>query len=154
LFSLLFAETIDLLFRTVLNCEPDAVPFDFETCQEYWDFTANDMQERSYEVAGFWAIVAAGSVIGNMITFWGFGQASERLNKRTRDASFLALVRQEVAFFDRQSVGKITSQLQDDAARIHTFSGEPIRSLLIALSSVFTGVVLSFVVSKVLYWMC
>ena len=56
-------------------------------------------------------------------------------------------MRQEVAFFDKRSVGSITSQLQDDAARVHAFSGEPVRSFLVALSSVVTGVVLSFIVS-------
>jgi ATP-binding cassette subfamily B (MDR/TAP) protein 1 len=130
-------------------CDPDTVEEElgFLTCEDYWSSIADFMQERSFEVAGFWTIVAVGSVVGNMITFWGFGMASERLNKRTRDSAFASLVRQEIAFFDRRSVGNITSQLQDDAARMHTFTGEPVRAILIALSSVFTGLVLSFVVS-------
>jgi ATP-binding cassette subfamily B (MDR/TAP) protein 1 len=103
------------------------------------------MRQTSFELAGYWAIVAFGCVFGNTLTFWGFGMASERLNKRVRDSSFSALVRQEVAFFDMRSVGSITSQLQDDAARIHTFSGEPIRTFLIAFSSIVTGVVVSFI---------
>lgn len=53
-------------------------------------------------------------------------------------------MRQEVAYFDQRSVGRITSQLQDDAARIQAFSGEPVRAFLTALASVVTGVVLSF----------
>jgi ATP-binding cassette subfamily B (MDR/TAP) protein 1 len=57
----------------------------------------------------------------------------------------IALLRQEVGFFDKRSVGSITSQLQDDAARIHAFSGEPVRSMIVALSSVLTGVILSFI---------
>ena len=61
-------------------------------------------------------------------------------------SAFASLVKQEVAYFDKRSVGKITSQLQDDAARLHTFTGEPIRSFLIAVSSLFTGLILSFVV--------
>jgi ATP-binding cassette subfamily B (MDR/TAP) protein 1 len=104
------------------------------------------MKERSYEVAVFWAVVAFGAVFGQMLSFYGFGNASERMNKRVRDATFSALVRQEVSYFDKRSVGKVTSQLQDDAARLHTFTGEPIRSFLIAVSSLFTGLVLSFVV--------
>jgi ATP-binding cassette, subfamily B (MDR/TAP), member 1 len=47
---------------------------------------------------------------------------------------------------DKQSVGKITSQLQDDAARIHAFSGEPVRAFLTAVASVVTGVALGFYV--------
>ena len=121
----------------------------FDSCQAFWDDIKDDMQDRSFEVAGFWAIVAFGCIFGNMLTFWGFGHASERLSKRVRDSAFSSLVRQEVAFFDKRSVGKITSELQDDATRLQTFCGEPIRSFLIAMASVFTGVVLSFVVSIV-----
>jgi len=145
MWGLLFAETIDLLFRRVLPCTEDfANSIGFEDCQDYWDTVADDMRDRSYIVALFWAIVAVGSIVGNMMAFWGFGHASERMNKRVRDATFKALVRQEVAYFDKRSVGKITSQLQDDAARMHTFTGEPIRAFLIAVSSVFTGLILSF----------
>jgi ATP-binding cassette, subfamily B (MDR/TAP), member 1 len=61
--------------------------------------------------------------------------------------SFTALLRQEVGYFDMRSVGSITSQLQDDAARIQAFSGEPVRALLVALASVVTGLALSFYVS-------
>jgi ATP-binding cassette, subfamily B (MDR/TAP), member 1 len=46
-----------------------------------------------------------------------------------------------------RSVGKITSELQDDTARIHAFTGDPIRSLIIALSSVVVGLTLAFLVS-------
>ena len=54
-------------------------------------------------------------------------------------------MRQEVAFFDKRSVGSITSQLQDDAAFIFAFSGEPIRTLVINLSSVVTGLTISMI---------
>ena len=47
---------------------------------------------------------------------------------------------------DKRSVGRITSQLQDDAARIQAFSGEPVRAMAVAMSSVVIGVVLSLVV--------
>lgn len=47
---------------------------------------------------------------------------------------------------DKRSVGSITSQLQDDVARLQAFSGEPIRSMLTAMSAVLIGVTLSFIV--------
>ena len=148
----MFAETIDLLFRQVAKCDNTTLAEisqfenqNFADCQAYFDFQADDMREVSYNLSVYWVIVAAGCVFGNMLTVWGFGLASERLNKRVRDSSFAALIRQEVAFFDKRSVGKITAQLQDDAARIHTFSGEPIRSFIIAMSSMITGIIVSFV---------
>jgi ABC-type multidrug transport system fused ATPase/permease subunit len=66
------------------------------------------------------------------------------MNKRVRNAAFDSLVRQEVSFFDLHPVGVITSQLQEDAALMHSFSGEPIRTLVINLSSVLVGVAVSF----------
>lgn len=149
MWGLLFSYMIDLLFQPVLPCPGDSgeIPFDFGSCQDYWSYVKNDMQERSFVIAGFWAAVLAGCMIGFVFSFWGFGTASERLNKRVRDTSFEALMRQEVSYFDQRSVGRITSQLQDDAARIQAFSGEPVRAFLTALASVVTGVTLSFIVS-------
>ena len=151
MWGLLFGETIELLFRPVFDCDDAFLEeYGFPSCEEYVASQAQWMKERSYEVAAFWLIIVAACVFGNMMTFWGFGQASERMSKRVRDAAFTSLVRQEVAFFDKSSVGKITSELQDDAARIQTFTGEPVRSFLIAVASLFTGIVLSFVVSKMI----
>lgn len=148
MWGVIFSEMIDLLFRPVLLC-PDAqggIPLGYDSCQEYWDSFADSMRTRSFEIALYWAILLASCLIGFTANIWGFGTASERLNKRVRDTSFSALMRQEVAYFDQRSVGRITSQLQDDAARIHAFSGEPVRALLVALAAVVTGLVLSFIV--------
>lgn len=71
--------------------------------------------------------------------------AAERINKRMRDMTFSALMRQEVAFFDKRSVGSITSQLQDDVSFIFAFSGEPVRTLIVTLSSVVTGLTISMI---------
>jgi hypothetical protein len=49
------------------------------------------MWQQSFEVAGFWAIVAFGSVAGNMLAFWGFGNASKRMNKRVREGFMVSL---------------------------------------------------------------
>jgi ATP-binding cassette subfamily B (MDR/TAP) protein 1 len=149
MWGVLFAETIDLLFRRVETCPDDNgdIQGGFATCTDYWEYEADDMRSTSFALAGYWIVVVAGCLLGNVLVFWGFGMASERLNKRVRDTSFTALLRQEVAFFDKRSVGSITSQLQDDAARIHAFSGEPVRSMIVALSSILTGITLSFIVS-------
>jgi len=146
--GLLFAETIELLFRRVAYCDENSTQLlavlGYTSCQEYWNDIADGIQQDSYEVAVYWALVAAACIIGNMLAFLGFGQASERMNKRVRDSAFASLVRQEVSYFDKRSVGKITAQLQEDAARMHTFTGEPVRVFLIATSSVLTGIALSF----------
>lgn len=81
--------------------------------------------------------------VGNVLLYYGFGTASEKINKRVRDALFQSLLRQEVAYFDKRNVNSITSQLQDDAATLHAFSGEPLRTFIIALSSFLVGILLA-----------
>lgn len=78
-------------------------------------------------------------------TDYGFGTASENMNKRVRDSAFTSLLRQEISYFDSHTVGSLTSQLSDDAALIHSFSGQPIRQLVMSLSSVLIGVIVSFI---------
>mmetsp|Transcript_16711 Transcript_16711/g.38414 ORF Transcript_16711/g.38414 Transcript_16711/m.38414 type:complete len:263 (+) Transcript_16711:1850-2638(+) len=80
-----------------------------------------------------------------MLLFYGFTHASERMNKRVRDGTFKSLLRQEVSYFDMNPVAVLTSKLSEDAALIHAFSGEPIRTLIINLSSVLVGLIVSFV---------
>merc|ERR1712008_376456 len=73
---------------------------------------------------------------GCVVMYKSFGMATERINKRVRDDTFKALVRQEVAWFDVRLVGDITSQLSDDAAMIHSF--------VMTIASVGVGLFTSF----------
>jgi ATP-binding cassette, subfamily B (MDR/TAP), member 1 len=110
LWGLLFSVTIDLLFRPVFKCTgaADETPIcpenvniicvQYETCEEYWNASADLMQHDSFFLSLYWTLVVLGCIVGNVLLFWGFGMASERLNKRVRDAAFFSLVRQEVAF--------------------------------------------------------
>eukprot|EP00980_Cylindrotheca_fusiformis_P027133 scaffold19004_cov125-Cylindrotheca_fusiformis.AAC.1 len=146
MWGLLFAETINLLFRVTFECDDEflASNEEYATCQDYWNDKADTLRDDSYTIAIYWAIVGFCSIVGHMIAFYGFGHASERMNKRVRDDAFESLVRQEVSYFDKRSVGKITSQLQEDTARVHTFTGEPLRAFFIAVSAVVVGLALSF----------
>lgn len=106
---------------------------------------ADDMRTSSFMVTIGCVAVMVTVIIGNVLLYYGFGTASERMNKRVRDATFESLVRQEVAWFDLRPVGAITSQLQDDAALIHSFSGEPIRTAIMTMASLLVGLIISFI---------
>jgi ABC-type multidrug transport system fused ATPase/permease subunit len=105
------------------------------------------LRKRSIELSIYWFVVIIVCFVGNMVLVWGFGTASERMSRRIRDDAFHSLVRQEVSYFDKRSVGKLTSELAEDAARVQTFTGDPIRSFLLSMSSLITGIVLAFFVS-------
>jgi len=154
-----FAFMIEILYSPVFRCNPEVSDGTVGDCDEilhmedgvcpdcydYWNLVADDMRSQSFDVFyGFLGIIFS-TLIGFALMFWGFGKASERMNKRVRDAAFTSLLRQEVAWFDVRSPGALTSRLSDDAALLHAFSGEPIRSLVLSLSSVLVGVIVSFV---------
>lgn len=144
--GVVFAQTLDILFHPVELCpQPDGtVPDGFAKCEEYWGAISNEIRSDSFVIASYWFALVIGALLGNVIAYWGFGTASERLNKRLRDESFTKLLRLDPSFFDQRSVGSITSQLQDDVTRIQSFTGEPLRALLAALASVTVGVTIAF----------
>lgn len=144
--GVLFAETINLFFFQVEDCLDDQSnsTLGFESCSEYWDEAADEMQWQSFELSLYFALLVVSGLVGGAIMFWGFGHASERLSKRIRDDTFTALVRQEVGFFDCRNLGELKSRLEESTARLHAFSGSPIRTFLMAVSSVVIGITVSF----------
>ena len=148
LLGVLFAETINLFFYTVAPCpgEGNTVNLGFDSCTEYWEDAADEMQSKSFEMSIFYSLLMVDALIGSATLFWGFGIASERLSKRVRDNVFTTLVRQEVGFFDRQNIGDIKTRLQESTARLQAFSGAPVRTLLLAVSSLLIGLTISFFV--------
>jgi ATP-binding cassette subfamily B (MDR/TAP) protein 1 len=140
-----FAYMIEILYTPVGFCDNSDPIAPYPDCESYWNDTADDMQALSFKIFyGFLGILCA-TIFGNVWLYWGFGTASERLNKRVRDAAFESLLRQEVGWFDVRSVATLASRLADDAALLHAFAGEPIRTLVLNLSSVLVGLVVSFI---------
>jgi ATP-binding cassette, subfamily B (MDR/TAP), member 1 len=139
-----FAYMVEVFFHRVDNCPPVPEGQNYSDCDSYWGAMADIMQDKALKISfGYLGLIVC-ALGGYFLLYWGFGFATERMNRRVRDAAFSSLMRQEVAWFDLRSPGTITSRLSDDAALLHAYSGEPIRSLVAAMSSVLVGVVLSF----------
>lgn len=140
-----FAYMVEILYEPVPRCgDTQRVLFN-NSCTEYWNFTADSMRDKSFNVTYAWICVLASTIIGNALLFYGFGVATERMNKRVRDSVFTALMKQEVAYFDQNSIGNMASRIEEDAAMIHSFSGQPVRSFVMSSASVLLGVVLAFI---------
>lgn len=146
--GVVFAYMIDLLFHPVFDCDETNVGTGFtegfSSCQEYWDSEADWLKDVSLKVTYGWLGLMGATVFGNVILFYGFGTATERMNKRVRDAVFTALLRQDISYYDTHSVANLSTQIEEDAAMIFSFSGEPIRTLMMTTSSVLVGLILSF----------
>ena len=142
---------VELLYKPIYVCQndmiqsPPGVNLPYDTCQEYWNASADSMREMSFTIAYGYVGAIVAALVGNMLLFYGFNIASERMNKRVRDAVFAALVRQEVSFFDLHPVADLTSRLEDDTALLKAFSGEPIRTIATNTASVAVGLIVSFI---------
>jgi ATP-binding cassette subfamily B (MDR/TAP) protein 1 len=135
----MFGLLINLLFRPVLPCNSEVPGY----CNSYWNHIAEDMRIMSFKLAAGWLVIVIACFVGWTMVFVGFGSASESLNKRMRDLAFSSLCRQDVAYFDKRAVGSITSQLQDDTCKVHGVTGQPLRILIMNVTSVFTGILVS-----------
>ncbi|CAB9505477.1 Leptomycin B resistance protein pmd1 [Seminavis robusta] len=149
LLGMLFAGTIDVFFFTVRPCPNTfAAAFNatmgFDSCEEYWDSAADTMQSQSFDVAIYYCLLTLLCFVGGILSFWGFGQASERLTKSVRDDTFASLVRLPPAYHDTHDVGTLLSALGEDTARLHAFAGTPFRQLIEAAASVVLGLIVSF----------
>jgi len=139
LWGILFGEMIDLLYKPV-DCDPAS-----EDCSSEYDSVADDMQHDSFVVSGWWALLIVQVITGYSLMYYGFGVASERLNKRIRDAAFISLIRQEVGFFDTLNASSLTSQLQNDVNLLQAFTSQPVRVITMNICSVVVGVIISFI---------
>ena len=134
----IFAYMVELLYTPFSCFEPDG-------CQEERQEVTDDMKELARNICYASVATIVITLVGNVMLFYGFGKATAKMNKRVRDEAFQSLVRQEVGFFDLRPHGTLAAQLQDDAALIHSFSGEPIRTLILNVSSVLVGLVIGFI---------
>jgi ATP-binding cassette subfamily B (MDR/TAP) protein 1 len=144
----MFALMILLIFRPIFECPlvPDGgVPFDYDTCPDYLNAEADDMQSQSYAIAGYWAGIVCAAVVGNVLVFYAGGVVAERISKRVRDKCFRKLLELDPEYHDTHEIGFSTGQLSTDATKLKDFSLSPVRDLVVALSSVLVGVTLSFV---------
>ncbi|EME81617.1 ABC transporter, ABC-B family, MDR type [Pseudocercospora fijiensis CIRAD86] len=79
-----------------------------------------------------------------------FAWCSERLVHRARDKSFRSMLRQDIAFFDRDenSSGALTSFLSTETTHLAGMSGVTLGTILL----VFTTLVVGFIISLAIGW--
>lgn len=136
----------EVLFVRVYPCPSAESGIELEEeCDDYLQSIRDYMHDRSFDIFYAFIGVIFISLVGYMLLYTGFGFAQERMSKRTRDAAFASLLRQEVGWFDVRSAGSLSSRLADDAALLRAFAGEPIRTLSMTLASALVGVVVALV---------
>lgn len=145
-FGFLFAKTLNLLFVQVDSCpvQDGTISLGFSNCDDFMKHQLHDMKESLFRLGGYWLALPIFAFVIEALRQRFCTIASERLNKRVRDATFQSLIRQEVAFFDRHAgSGKFALQLQNDAAKIHYFFGDSIPLIVEDVTAFVIGFFLS-----------
>lgn len=104
--------------------------------------------------ANFWSWMYFMLAMEQLVTFvaqgWLFALCSERLVHRARDRSFRAMLRQDIAFFDKDTntAGALTTFLSTETTHLAGMSGVTLGTIL----QVFTTLILAFIISLAIGW--
>ena len=104
--------------------------------------------------ANFWSWMYFMLALEQLVTLIAqgvlFALCSERLVHRARDRSFRSMLRQDIAFFDRDTntAGALTSFLSTETTHLAGMSGVTLGTIL----QVFTTLVLAFIISLAIGW--
>jgi ATP-binding cassette subfamily B (MDR/TAP) protein 1 len=95
-------------------------------------------------------MLAGTQLFSNILHGWAFGYCQERLIHRARDRAFRTMLRQDVAFFDRDeaSAGALTSFLSTSVTHLAGLSGSTLGTIV----QVSTTLIAACTVSLVIGW--
>ncbi|CAG8779799.1 2740_t:CDS:2, partial [Gigaspora rosea] len=116
--------------------------------------------ERLRHDATFWSlmfvVIAAGTLITNIIQGVIFGISGEKLSERIRSKSFISILRQDISFFDEKdnSIGVLTSKLSLDAAHVHCLTGATIGNILQIIATMIACIIVAFVIGWKMTLVC
>ncbi|KAI4247016.1 MAG: hypothetical protein L6R40_001681 [Gallowayella cf. fulva] len=108
----------------------------------------------------FWSLMYLMLAIVQFIAFCGQGVAfaycSERLVHRARDQAFRTMLRQDIAFFDKEenSAGALTSFLSTETTHLAGMSGTTLGTLLVVTTTLVAAITLSCAIGWKLALVC
>ncbi|KAJ1646207.1 hypothetical protein LPJ64_002271, partial [Coemansia asiatica] len=70
--------------------------------------------------------------------------SSERIGKRLREKFYIAILRQEVGWFDGLSTGELTTRISGDVNLIQEGTGEKLSFVIQFLTTFITGIIIAF----------
>ncbi|KAL8997483.1 MAG: hypothetical protein Q9169_003263 [Polycauliona sp. 2 TL-2023] len=110
--------------------------------------------------ADFWSLMYLMLAFVQFIAFCGQGVAfaycSERLVHRARDQAFRTMLRQDIAFFDREenSAGALTSFLSTETTHLAGMSGTTLGTILVVTTTLVAAIALSCAIGWKLALVC
>ncbi|KAL8975530.1 MAG: hypothetical protein Q9197_000207 [Variospora fuerteventurae] len=119
-----------------------------------------NMYDQLRSDANFWSLMYLMLAITQFIAFCGQGMAfaycSERLVHRARNQAFRTMLRQDIAFFDREenSAGALTSFLSTETTHLAGMSGTTLGTILVVTTTLVAAIALSCAIGWKLALVC
>lgn len=110
--------------------------------------------------ANFWALMYLMLAFVQILSFSGqgiaFAYCSERLVHRARDKAFRTMLRQDIAFFDKEenSAGALTSFLSTETTHLAGMSGVTLGTILVVTTTLIAAISLSAAINYKLALVC
>jgi len=110
--------------------------------------------------ANFWSLMYLMLAFVQILSFGAqgiaFAYCSERLVHRSRDQAFRTMLRQDIAFFDKEenSSGALTSFLSTETTHLAGMSGVTLGTILVVTTTLFAAIALSCALSYKLALVC
>ncbi|CAB3990056.1 multidrug resistance 1 isoform X2, partial [Paramuricea clavata] len=110
-------------------------------------------REEMEDVSVKWSMVffalGIGSGVGIFLQNWMFAKSGEALTQRLRKWSFVAVLRQEISYFDKpkNSTGALCSRLSTEVSAVQGATGSQLGFISSSLVSVIGGLLVCFVTS-------
>jgi ATP-binding cassette subfamily B (MDR/TAP) protein 1 len=110
--------------------------------------------------ADFWSLMYLMLAFVQLISFWiqgvAFAFCSERLIHRVRDRAFRTMLRQDIAFFDKEenTAGALTSFLSTETTHVAGLSGVTLGTILTVLTTLIAACTLSIAIAWKLALVC
>ncbi|CAF4068150.1 unnamed protein product, partial [Rotaria sordida] len=77
------------------------------------------------------------------VAFWSI--ACERQTRRLRETLFRSILNKEIAYFDTNQTGQLSTRLTEDVNKVHDGTGDKIGSALQFIASFIAGLILGFI---------
>ncbi|KAK9246157.1 P-loop containing nucleoside triphosphate hydrolase protein [Lipomyces tetrasporus] len=106
--------------------------------------------------AGLFFMLASVELIASICALGIFAYAGQKLVRRIRIGTFMQIMRQDIAFFDRDenSIGALTSTLSRDAQAVEGLSGATFGQIMNSVMIVISSIILSLIVAWQLALVC
>ena len=77
------------------------------------------------------------------MAFWSI--SCERQTRRIRETFFRSILNKEIAYFDTNKTGQLSTRLTDDVNKVHDGIGDKVGSALQFVASALAGMILGYV---------